>query len=69
MADIQEAQVRDAKGKRRGNRQAYLLAEEDEGKVWFKDGLCRRSQALCLEMGSQSVGRVHSGHASRHFCP
>lgn len=55
MADIQEAQVRDAKGKRgRGNRQAYLLAEEDEGKVWFGLGMVFVEEArLCaLEMAA-----------------
>lgn len=38
----------------RGNRQAYLLAEEDEGKVWFGLGMVFVEEArLCaLEMAA-----------------
>ena len=55
MADIQEAQVKDAKGKRgRGNRQAYLLVEEDEGKVWFGLGVVfvEEARVCALEMAA-----------------
>ena len=59
-ADIQEAQVRDVKGKKGEGKQAGLPAgrgRRRQGLVRAGDGLCRRSQALCSGDGSQSVGR------------
>lgn len=57
MADIQEAQVKDAKGKKGEGKQAGLPAGRGRGRqglVWAGGGLCRRSQGLCSGDGSQS---------------
>lgn len=67
-ADIQEAEVRDAKGKKGEEKQVGLPAGRGRGRqgpTWAGDGACRRSHTLCSGNGSKSVGKRHFWHASK----